>query len=156
MEQSPRVLTRLLLMTVGYFGAACASAVVGVIVGRYIGYGNSDSAVWLLLVLNLFTMLPAAIGILVSEAYAIRSWLFHVLNTMGSAWFGWFLLAAAFGSTSKISWVAQLAVFAGGIAGGFIYWAVAGSSAGFCDPLRKRKPAPTAPTADTRKPSIYP
>jgi hypothetical protein len=30
--------------------------------------------------------LPASVGILISEAFAIRSWLFHVLNGVASSW----------------------------------------------------------------------
>ena len=33
-------------------------------------------------------MLPAALGVLISEAFAIRSWVFHALNGALSAWVG--------------------------------------------------------------------
>ena len=37
--------------------------------------------------------LPGAIGILISEAFAIRSWIFHALNGAVSAWIGWQMFA---------------------------------------------------------------
>ena len=33
-------------------------------------------------------MLPAAVGVLISEAFAIRSWIFHAANGAMSAWIG--------------------------------------------------------------------
>ena len=38
--------------------------------------------------------LPAAIGVLISEAFAIRSWIFHALNGAASAWLGWQMFGA--------------------------------------------------------------
>ena len=45
----------------------------------------------LLVMLLSMMWLPAAIGILISEAFAIRSWIFHALNGAVSAWIGWSL-----------------------------------------------------------------
>ena len=38
--------------------------------------------------------LPGAVGILISEAFAIRSWIFHALNGAVSAWVGWQMFSA--------------------------------------------------------------
>ena len=54
-------------------------AVLGVVIGGPI----------LLIVMLVYILLPASIGILISEAFAIRSWIFHVLNGVVSAWLGW-------------------------------------------------------------------
>src|SRR5260370_9180127 len=45
----------------------------------------------LLSVWAFYTFVPAAIGILISEALAIRSWMFHTANGGLSAWLGWAL-----------------------------------------------------------------
>ena len=92
-------------------------------------------------------MLPASIGILISEAFAIRSWIFHVLNGIVSAWLGWQLFGSATGSGVPLD--QPLVVIAAGIAGGFAYWAVAGFSAGFYKPIFRRNPPPSVP-ATTR------
>src|ERR1700730_14435662 len=38
-----------------------------------------------------YMFVPAAIGVLISEAFAIRSWIFHAANGGLSAWLGWTL-----------------------------------------------------------------
>ena len=37
--------------------------------------------------------LPGSVGILISEAFAIRSWIFHALNGAISGWIGWQMFA---------------------------------------------------------------
>jgi hypothetical protein len=78
-------------------------------------------------------MVPAALGALIAEAFAIRSWMFHVANGALSAWVGW----ATFVETQKPYdfYTQPLAVVAAGIVAGFVYWAVAGWSAGFWKPV---------------------
>ena len=90
----------------------------------------------ILLVVLLATMwLPAAIGILISEAFAIRSWIFHALSGAVSAWIGWKL----FGDVDPDLFPSDPTyVIAAGLAGGFAYWAVAGWSAGFWKPVFRR------------------
>jgi uncharacterized membrane protein len=83
-----------------------------------------------------FMMAPAAIGALVAEAFAIRSWIYHALNGGLSAWVGWSATSDmrdeyAFLNDPKI-------VVAAGIAAGFSYWLVAGWNAGFWKPLFRR------------------
>jgi hypothetical protein len=75
----------------------------------------------------------ACIGVLISEAFAIRSWIFHALNGALSTWVGWFLLEQ-FREQTKIP-LEQALMIGAGIAGGFAYWLVAGSSAGFWKPV---------------------
>ncbi len=100
---------------------------------------------FLLLFMFVFMLLPASIGILISEAFAIRSWIFHVLNGVVSAWLGWQLFGTVAGIGLPLD--RPLMVIAAGIAGGFAYWAVAGFSAGFYKPMfrsnrRRRCPQP--------------
>ncbi len=78
-------------------------------------------------------LLPGVVGIVLSEALAIRSWMFHVLLGGLSIWIGWTAMEeyrnqyALFGD-AKI-------VVAAGLAAGFAYWAVAGWNAGFWKPV---------------------
>ena len=41
------------------------------------------------------TAMPAAVGVLIAEAFAIRSWMFHALNGGLSAWIGWSIMQDA-------------------------------------------------------------
>src|SRR5215475_10580493 len=47
--------------------------------------------VLLLSVSAFYTFVPATIGVLISEGFAIRSWIFHAANGGLSAWLGWAL-----------------------------------------------------------------
>ena len=89
--------------------------------------------------------LPAAIGILISEAFAIRSWMFHAGNGAVSAWIGWNLFGDL--DDSRMALNEPLAVIAAGLAGGLAYWAIAGSSAGFWKPVFGRAPAASPPAS---------
>jgi hypothetical protein len=96
-------------------------------------------------------LLPASVGILISEAFAIRSWIFHVLNGVASAWLG----ARMFGGVGgkDLPFDEPLVLVAAGIAGGFAYWAVAGFSAGFYKPIFRGNSPPAVP-ATTRQPGL--
>lgn len=85
-------------------------------------------------------MLPAAVGILISEAFAIRSWIFHAVNGGISAWVGWATMVEM--REPYDFYNAPLIVVGAGIAAGFAYWLVAGWSAGFWKPVfASRQPA---------------
>lgn len=75
----------------------------------------------------------AAIGILFSEGFGIRSWIFHAGNGALSAWIG----SQFFGpySESPMPFDGITYVLAAGLAGGLAYWLVAGWSAGFWKPV---------------------
>jgi hypothetical protein len=77
--------------------------------------------------------LPGAVGILISEAFAIRSWIFHALNGAISAWIGWQMFSSFDDTGVPLNQTSF--VFGAGLAGGFAYWAVAGWSAGFWKPI---------------------
>ena len=74
----------------------------------------------LLFVLLMLMWLVAAVGILFSEAFAIRSWMFHVANGVVSAWIGAQLFAPTDGATAVAG--DPFYVVAAGLAGGLAYW----------------------------------
>lgn len=153
MEHVIRLLMRFILVPLGYLAASIAATLVVLVaswhlVNMAIGDHPDGPAfaflgfviggpILLIFMLTLM-MLPASIGILISEAFAIRSWVFHVLNGIASAWLGWQLYDSIAGM--DIPFNEPLVVVAAGIAGGFAYWAVAGSSAGFYKPIFRNNP----------------
>jgi hypothetical protein len=91
----------------------------------------------------MFIVVPASVGVLISEAFAIRSWIFHIANGGLSAWVGrWLLLDVPkeyhFLLEPKI-------IVASGLAAGGAYWLVAGWSAGFWKPIYPPIEAPVPP-----------
>jgi len=161
MESLIRLLVRFLLVPLGYLAAVIAGTCVILFgawqAGAMMLSGNPDTATAglfgamvagpVLFIVMLASMwLPAAIGILISEAFAIRSWIFHALNGAISAWAGWQMLAPF--DQSGVPLNAVSFVFGAGLAGGFAYWAVAGRTAGFWKPIYARKalqPPQTSP-----------
>jgi hypothetical protein len=90
-----------------------------------------------------YMLVPAAIGVLVSEAFAIRSWIFHAANGGLSAWLGWALIQDIrdeyrFLTEPKI-------LVATGLTAGLIYWIVAGWTAGFWKPIGAPRRSATQP-----------
>jgi hypothetical protein len=88
----------------------------------------------LLLSIWAFHMLvPAMIGVAISEVLAIRSWSYHAANGGFSAWLGWALTRDIedeyrFLTEPKI-------LIAAGLLGGLVYWVIAGWTAGFWKPV---------------------
>jgi hypothetical protein len=76
---------------------------------------------------------PAAVGALIAEAFAIRSWIYHTLNGGLSASLGWIALADVRRPYELFD--EPLIVVGAGIAAGFAYWAIAGWNAGFWKPV---------------------
>jgi hypothetical protein len=84
------------------------------------------------------TLLPAAVGVLISEAFAIRSWIYHAANGGLAAWIGWSLMQDA---QNDYRFLAEPKILvAAGLAGGLAYWVVAGSTAGFWKPVFRSGP----------------
>ena len=147
MDSLGRLLLRFVLVPLGYIVAVLAGTLV-ILVGSWkIGLAvtaNADvpavatfgflfaAPVLLVILLNVM-WLPASIGILISEAFAVRSWMFHAGNGAVSAWLGWSLFGYV--DDSRVPLNQPLAVIAAGLAGGFAYWAIAGWSAGFWKPV---------------------
>jgi hypothetical protein len=150
-----RLLLRFLLVPLGA-AIAILTAVLFVIVANWnrfsaiaVGDRGGDEFVialffvgsWIVLVASVSAMamlLPATIGVLIAEIFAIRSWIFHVANGGLSAWVG----LRSFVETQEPYnfYNDPLIVIAAGIAAGFAYWAVAGWSAGFWKPVLVQPP----------------
>jgi len=163
MDNLIRLLLRFLIVPLGFLAATIVGSLVIMIASwQLIGIatgGDPDgpshalfaallgSAILLPFVL-VMVLLPASIGILLSEGFAIRSWIFHAPNGMASAWLGWKLYEQIAGKSVPLD--QPLIVVAAGIAGGFAYWAVAGWNAGFWKPVFASGPVPQAtPPATT-------
>jgi hypothetical protein len=160
MDVVVRLLLRFLLVPLGYVAAVIAGTLV-IVFGAW-RLGAIDASAYpeaafvgmvagpILAAVLLATMwLPASIGILISEVFAIRSWIFHAANGAASAWAGWHLFGAI--DDSPLPLHEPLHVIAAGIAGGFAYWAVAGFSAGFWLPVFRRPTLATDMTLATRR-----
>ena len=87
-----------------------------------------------------YVFVSAAIGVLISEALAIRSWVFHAANGGLSAWLGWALTQDI---RDEYRFLTEPRILvAAGLLAGLAYWIVSGWTAGFWKPLRSpRRPA---------------
>ncbi|MEP9349633.1 hypothetical protein [Xanthobacter sp. KR7-225] len=148
MDDLARLLLRFLLVPLGYLAAVVAGACV-ILIGEWrIGtlFTAADpgaqamgvmvaiiTTVTVLVLLLSLMWLVAAVGILFSEAFAVRSWIFHAGNGVVSAWIGAQFFAPSDGSALVTS--DPFYVVAAGLAAGLAYWLVAGSSAGFYKPI---------------------
>jgi hypothetical protein len=103
--------------------------------------------VWFLIAV--YSMLPALIGILIAEGFAIRHWIFHALNGALSVWIGATLVDQSHRGSEYLSM--PIVLLGAGIAAGFAYWAIAGWSAGFWKPVFA-PPVPPQTTALPRPP----
>jgi hypothetical protein len=93
----------------------------------------------------LMSLSAAAIGVLIAEAFALRSWIYHAANGGLSAWIG---VAMTSDIQEKYRFLTEPKVMvAAGLAGGLAYWLVAGWSSGFWKPVFGPKPATTAVAA---------
>jgi hypothetical protein len=163
MDSVVRLLLRFLLVPLGYVAAVAAGTLV-ILFGSWhlaglvtsvnpdeqgMGFVAALVAGPVLFTVLLVSMwLPSAIGILLAEAFALRSWIVHAANGAASAWIGWQLFGAFDDTGVPIN--DTLPVIAAGLAGGFAYWAVAGWSAGFWKPVFRHRaaagpPAPATP-----------
>jgi len=149
MDNLGRLLLRFVLVPLGYFVAVVVATLVIVLGSWRLGeaaahpdtqvfaiFGFVFAAPVLLVMLLSLMWLPAAIGILISETFAIRSFLFHAGNGAVSALIGWNLFGYI--DETGIALNEPLAVIAAGLAGGLAYWAIAGFSAGFWRPVFRR------------------
>jgi hypothetical protein len=167
MDDLVRLLLRFILVPLGYFAGVLAGTLVVLFGSWNIGqmdaldvdahaiavYGYMFAAPVLLVILLSVMWLPSAIGVLLSETFALRSWMFHAGNGAVSAWIAWHMFAPM--DNSRVALNGPLAVIAAGLAGGFAYWAIAGWSAGFWKPVfRPGEEAALTPAAASRPPQI--
>jgi hypothetical protein len=165
MDSLGRLLLRVVLVPLGYFVAVIIGTLVIVFGSWKLGVAASDpdqqpfaifgfvfAAPVLLVMLLSMMWLPAAIGILISETFAIRSWIFHAGNGAASAWVGWSLFGYI--DDSRIPLNEPLPVVAAGLAGGLAYWAIAGWSAGFWKPVFHAEPVALPSKVASHPPEI--
>jgi hypothetical protein len=158
MDSLGRLLLRFVLVPLGYLAAVVVATLVIVFGSWKLGeaaahpdtqvfamFGFVFAAPVLLVMLLSLMWLPAAIGILISETFAIRSFLFHAGNGAVSAWIGWNLFGYV--DDTRVPLNEPLPVIAAGLAGGLTYWAIAGFSAGFWKPVFRRSAATALPAA---------
>jgi hypothetical protein len=149
-----RLLMRLLLVPLGAAFAICVAVLVVILAhwNRFETLIAADPAAGedfaiaifavgpqialVLSVSGMAMMLPAAVGALLAEAFAIRSWMFHAANGAVSAWIGRMTLVEIGPPYDFFS--EPVIVLGAGIAAGFAYWAIAGWSAGFWKPAFAR------------------
>jgi hypothetical protein len=148
LESFIRLLARFILVPFGYLAATIVGACVILLGSWQAGsmmlstdpdvatagvFGALIAGPVLVVVLLSSMWLPSAIGILISEAFAIRSWIFHALNGAISGYVGWQIFSAI--DRTAVPMNEATFVFGAGLAGGFAYWAIAGWSAGFWKPV---------------------
>ena len=146
-----RLILRFLAVPFGAVVAACVAELV-VMIANWRAFAamlnanqnaSDDVIVTLLLVGSTFfltlsvaaflMLLPAAIGVVVAETFAIRSWIFHAANGAISAWVGWSMIANL--RKDYHLYNEPTIIVAAGLAAGLAYWLIAGWSAGFWKPV---------------------
>lgn len=156
MQSLIRLLVRFILVPLGYLAAVIVGSCVilfgswrfaetlmansGDTVATGVGFAIAGPIMFAMIFSTMW--LPGAVGIVISEAFAIRSWIFHALNGAIASWVGWQMYAAAGDSGASMNDTSF--VFGAGLAAGFAYWAVAGRTAGFWKPIYAPTPSPIA------------
>lgn len=138
-----RLLLRMLLVPLGGSIAICVAMIfvtvahwnrVPAVTGDdYSGLTTFLAVVPMMAVGSGLMLVPATMGALIAEAFAIRSWMYHVVNGGLSAAIS-LASIGGFEKTYDLSDEPLIAIGAG-IAAGFAYWLVAGWSAGFWKPV---------------------
>src|SRR3954468_4328713 len=152
MDSFLRLLLRFILVPLGYLAAVIVGACVLVLGSWQTGsmmlshdpdiatagvFGAFIAGPIMVVVLASSMWMPSSVGILISEAFAIRSWIFHALNGAVSGWIGWQMFSSIDQSGAPMN--ETTFIFGAGLAGGFAYWAVAGWNAGFWKPVFPRR-----------------
>ena len=165
MDALLRLLLRFILVPFGYLAAVIVGACVLVLGSWQTGsmmlshdpdvaaagaFGAFLAGPIMIMVLGSTMWMPSSVGILISEAFAIRSWIFHALNGAISGWIGWQMFAAIDQSSAPMNQTTF--IFGAGLAGGFAYWAVAGWSAGFWKPVFRRTDVAPPPAGNPFNP----
>jgi hypothetical protein len=157
MDSILRLILRLLIVPLGAVIAICVAAMV-LIVAHWNAFETLARAdtqaqeAWmfafvvagpvlamLFSLMAAYALVPAAIGVLIAEFFAVRSWLYHAANGGLAAWIGWSLMADI--RAEYRAFADPTVLVAAGLAGGLAYWLIAGWSAGFWKPVRAARPA---------------
>jgi hypothetical protein len=148
METVARLLLRLLLVPLGGTVAIMVGMAVMLVAHRngIAALANADPdapelfdvlragplLAYLLSLTLALTILAAAVGVLIAEALAIRSWIYHAANGGLAAWIGWSMVNDV---DARYRFLTEPKILvAAGLAGGLAYWLVAGWTAGFWKP----------------------
>jgi hypothetical protein len=143
-----RLLLRFILVPLGAAAALVAATGVIIIARRNALFAILDvdpqtqqDYLALLSISAFYMLVPAAIGVVISEALAIRSCLFHAANGGLSAWLGWALTQDI---RDQYRFFAEPGILiAAGFLAGLTYWVISGWMAGFWKPVRsRRRPMP--------------
>jgi hypothetical protein len=167
MDTLIRLLARILLVPLGMLAAVVAAVGVAaasnwakfaaLIAEPVIDLAALFAASTVLLVQSIavaFMLLPGAIAIILSEAFALRAWWFHAPAGALSIWIGWSTMDD-FRSPYAL-FENPVGVIAAGIAAGFAYWAVAGWNAGFWKPVfADGRPSRMDPELETSRTGSY-
>src|SRR5690349_16518763 len=95
----------------------------------------------------LISLSAVAIGVLIAEGFAIRSWIYHAANGGLAGWIG---AAMTDDIQEKYRFLTEPKIMiAAGLGGGLAYWLVAGWSSGFWKPVFGPKPLPVPAAAPT-------
>src|SRR6516162_9127226 len=141
MDDVVRLLMRFILVPLGYFAGVLAGTLMILFGSWKIGqvdnfngdaqaiavYGFIFAAPVLLVILLSVMWLPAAIGVLLAEVFALRSWMFHAGNGVASAWIAWNLFG--YMDERHVALNPPGAVIAAGLAGGFAHSPLGGRNA---------------------------
>src|SRR3954454_18483175 len=164
MDSFLRLLLRFILVPLGYLAAVIVGACVLVLGSWQTGsmmlshdpdaaaagaFGAFVAGPIMVVVIASTIWMPSSVGILISEAFAIRSWIFHALNGAISGWIGWQMVSSIDQYSMPMN--VTTVIFGAGFAGGSAYRAVAGWSAGCWKPVFARRVAP-APTTNPFNP----
>ena len=94
----------------------------------------------LLSIVTFHVLVPATIGIVISEVLAVRSWIFHAANGALAAFLGWALTRDI---TQEYRILTEPTILvAAGLLAGLAYWVVAGWTAGFWKPAGSGRALP--------------
>jgi hypothetical protein len=143
-----RLLLRVILVPLGAAAALVAATGVIIVARRNALFAVLDADpqtqqdyLELLSISAFYMLVPAAIGLLISEALAIRSCLFHAANGGLSAWLGW-AMTQDLRDQYRLFAEPRILIAAGFLAG-LTYWVISGWMAGFWKPVRsRRRPMP--------------
>jgi hypothetical protein len=159
MDTILRLILRLLVVPLGGVVAVCVGTLVLIVAhwGALDALARADAAsqeewffafvvagpvlAMLFSMMAFYGFLVAAVGVVIAEFFAIRSWIYHTANGALAAAIGWALMADM--RAEYADFADPKILVAAGLAGGIAYWIVAGWSAGFWKPVNGTHTSPS-------------